>query len=80
MSLAKPFGLQSEDLCELSDEELMQRVAVGCQDALTTVFDRYHHLVFDVAPRIVLDPGEAEEVVQTVFPNAYDHFRCLGYA
>jgi len=45
----------------------MQRVAVGCQDAITALFERYHHLVFGVALRIVRDPGEAEEVVQTVF-------------
>jgi RNA polymerase sigma-70 factor (ECF subfamily) len=71
MSLTKPFGLQSEDLCKLSDEELMQRVAVGCQDAITALFDRYQYLVFDVALRIVRDPGEAEEVVQTVFLDIY---------
>lgn len=71
MSRAQPFGLQSEDLCKLSDEELMQRAAVGCQDAITALFDRYHHLVFDVALRIVRDPGEAEEVVQTVFLDIY---------
>ena len=71
MSLTKPFGLQSKDLFTLSDEELMQRVAAGCQDAITVLFDRYHHLVFDVALRIVRDPGEAEEVVQTVFLDIY---------
>ncbi len=71
MSLTKPSGLQSEKLCKLSDEELMQRVAVGCQDAITALFDRYQHLVFDVALRIVRDPGEAEEVVQTVFLDIY---------
>ncbi len=53
MSLTKPFRLQSEDLFKLSDEELVQRVAVGCQDAVTALFDRYQHLVFDVALRIV---------------------------
>src|SRR6267154_1547814 len=71
MSLTKPSGLQSENVCRLSDEELMQRVAVGCQDAITALFDRYHHLVFDVAHRIVRDAGEAEEVVQTVFLDIY---------
>lgn len=71
MSLAKPFGLQSEDLFKLSDQELMQRVAAGRQNALTVLFDRYHHLVFDIALRIVRDPGEAEEVVQTVFLDIY---------
>src|SRR5260370_39547876 len=75
MSLTKPFGLQSEDLFKLSDEELMQRVAVGCQDALTALFDRYQHLVFDVALRIVRDPGEAVEVVQSVF---LDVFRAMS--
>ena len=34
-------------------------------------FDRYHRLVFDIALRIVRDPGEAEEVVQTVFLDIY---------
>jgi len=71
MSLTKPSGLQSENLCKLSDEELMQRVTVGCQDAITALFDRYQHLVFDIALRIVRDPGEAEEVVQTVFLDIY---------
>src|SRR6266853_2905234 len=71
MSLTKPFGMQSEDLSKLTDEELLQRVTVGCQDAITALFARYQHLVFDVALRIVRDPGEAEEVVQTVFLDIY---------
>ena len=71
MSLAKPFGLQSEDLCKLSDEELMQHVNDGRNDGLTVLFDRYHRLVFSVAFRIVRDPGEAEEVVQTVFLDIF---------
>jgi RNA polymerase sigma-70 factor, ECF subfamily len=71
MSVVKLFELQSEDLNNLSDPELMQRMALGHQDALTALFDRYHHLVFDVALRIVRDPGEAEEVVQTVFLDVY---------
>src|SRR5260370_17406401 len=49
----------------------MQRVACGLQDALMTLFARSQHLVFDVALRIVRDPGEAEEVVQTVFLDIY---------
>src|SRR5438552_7100656 len=49
----------------------MQPVAVGCQDALTTLFGRYHRLVFHVALRIVRDPGEAEDVVQTVFLSIF---------
>ena len=63
--------LSYEDLCRLSDEQLIQRVAARCPEALTVLFDRYHRLVFDVALRIVRDPGEAEEVVQTVFLDIY---------
>ncbi len=55
------------NISNLSDEELMQFLKCGRQDALTVLFDRYHHLVFSIALRIVRDPGEAEEVVQIVF-------------
>ncbi len=71
MSLAKPFGLRSEDLCKVSDDELMQHVTAGRHEAITVLFDRYHRLVFSVALRIVRDPGEAEEVVQTVFLDIF---------
>src|SRR5216684_4178581 len=73
MNFRKPFGLPLplEDLSKLSDEQLIQHVASGCQDALPILFDRYQRLVFDMAFRIVRDPGEAEEVVQTVFLDIY---------
>jgi hypothetical protein len=72
MSVAKtPCEFQSEDFCKLSDEELTHYVASGRHDALAVLFDRYHRLVFDVALRIVRDPGEAEEVVQNVFLDVY---------
>lgn len=70
MASSVPFP-SYEDLSKLSDEQLIARVAGRCQDALTVLFDRYHRLVFDVALRIVRDPGEAEEVVQTVFLDIY---------
>ncbi len=75
MSLAKQVGFPSEELCKLPDEELVQCVTTGRHDALTALFDRYHRLVFSVAFRIVRDPGEAEEVVQTVF---LDIFRAMA--
>jgi RNA polymerase sigma-70 factor, ECF subfamily len=73
MSLAKPVRLTFDGLSKLSDEELTRQITEGCKDAM--VFDRYHRLVFDVAVRIVHDPGEAEEVVQTVF---CDIFRAMA--
>jgi len=73
MDLAKRAApaLTYDDLCKLPDEELIRRVAERSPEALTVLFDRYHRLVFDVALRIVRDPGEAEEVVQTVFLDIY---------
>jgi RNA polymerase sigma-70 factor, ECF subfamily len=39
----------------------------GCNDALAVLFDRYHRLVLSIALKIVRDPGEAEDVMQSVF-------------
>lgn len=64
-----------EQLNQLSDEELASELLTGQHDALVVLFDRYHKLVFGVALKIVGDPGEAEEVVQTVF---LDFFRALA--
>jgi RNA polymerase sigma-70 factor, ECF subfamily len=58
-------------LNEMTDELLVFRLLDGEQDALAVLFDRYHKLVFSVAARIVEDPGEAEETVQTVFLDFY---------
>jgi RNA polymerase sigma-70 factor, ECF subfamily len=71
MKLSKPFGLPYEPLSSLSDEELMQHAANGGHDAVTVLFDRYHHLVYSIAMRIVRDSGEAEEVTQTVFLDVF---------
>src|SRR5271154_938777 len=51
----------------LSDGELMAHLQSGCNDALAVLFDRYHRLVLSIALRIVRDPGEAEDVTQSVF-------------
>lgn len=56
---------------KLSDQELALEVLSGAHDALAVLFDRYHKLVFGVAYKIVGDVAEAEEVVQTVFLEAF---------
>jgi len=72
MTLSKhSCGLEAEDFRKRSDEELMRLAAAGHHDAVTVLFDRYHLLVYDVAVRIVRDPAEAEDVVQTVFLDLY---------
>jgi RNA polymerase sigma-70 factor (ECF subfamily) len=51
----------------LDDKELMAQLQTGCNDALAILFDRYHRLVLSVALKIVRDPGEPEDVMQSVF-------------
>jgi len=51
----------------LSDEALVMHLRDGHPDALAVLFDRYHRLVLSVALRILRDPGEAEDVMQSVF-------------
>lgn len=49
----------------------MVRLQHGQSDSLAVLFDRYQKLVLSIALRIVRDPGEAEDVTQTVFLDIY---------
>lgn len=64
-----PFSLAQ--LQRLSDEQLMACLQEGQSDALAVLFDRYQKLVLSIALKIVRDPGEAEDVTQTVFLDVY---------
>jgi len=58
-------------LTNLSDPELVRLLIAGNQDAMTVIFDRYWRMVMSVALHILLDTGEAEDVVQIVFTEFY---------
>src|SRR5580658_10538271 len=49
----------------------MACLQAGQTDALAVIFDRYQKLVLSIALKIVRDPGEAEDVTQTVFLDIY---------
>ena len=49
-----------------SDEELMEQLLAGDQDALASLYGRYAPLIFSLAAQS-LDRGAAEEIVQDVF-------------
>ncbi len=51
---------------ERTDEELMQQLAAGVQEALGPLYSRYARLIFHLAVRS-LDRPAAEEIVQDVF-------------
>src|SRR5215813_760127 len=57
-----PMALSQEH----TDEELMQQLAAGAQEALGPLYSRYARLIFHLAVRS-LDRPAAEEIVQDVF-------------
>jgi RNA polymerase sigma-70 factor (ECF subfamily) len=59
----------------LTDEDLMQALRMGCNDALAVLFERHSPLIFRIARAILHDDGEAEETVQKVF---LDIFRAVN--
>jgi RNA polymerase sigma-70 factor, ECF subfamily len=63
--------LSLAQLRALSDEQLIAALRAGQGDALAILFDRYHKIVLSIALKIVRDPGEAEDVMQTVFLDVY---------
>lgn len=66
-----PKCLALSELKRFSDEELMESLKKGHQDALAMLFDRYHRLVLSIAWRILRDRTEAEDLMQEVFFEIY---------
>lgn len=52
---------------QAKDEELLERIVQGNEDAVAALYDRHSRLLFGLVLRILRDRGEAEEVLQEVF-------------
>lgn len=74
VSAQSKIGTAYPDLAELrrlSDDQLMNQLRSGVDDALAILFERYHVLVFSIVLKILRDRGEAEDVMQSVFLEIY---------
>jgi RNA polymerase sigma-70 factor, ECF subfamily len=68
---AEPCGLGFEQLSLLADADLIAHFSAGHHDALAVLFDRYHRLILSIAFKVLRDPAEAEDVMQSVFLEIY---------
>lgn len=53
------------------DQVALERMARGEHDALAELYDRHGRLIYSLALRILRDAGEAEDIVQDVFSQAW---------
>jgi RNA polymerase sigma-70 factor (ECF subfamily) len=59
----------------ISDEALAEGFSAGAEEHFEVLINRYEGKVFSLAKRLVGSEGEAEEVLQTVFLDAFEQFR-----
>lgn len=60
--MQQPPGAESA-----TDNELLERIQAGDDEALSLIYDRYGGLTFALAFRLLGDRGQAEDVVQEAF-------------
>lgn len=54
-----------------TDDELLQHVARGDQEAFAAIYDRYAGVVYGVIRGVLRDPAQSEEVAQEVMVEAW---------
>lgn len=54
-------------LIEAKDQELLERIVAGDEDAVAALYDRHSRMLFGLVLRVLRDRSEAEEVLQEVF-------------
>ena len=65
------WAVLSTEATAAADRAALERVAHGEAEALGEIYDRHGRLVYSLAVRILRDQGEAEDIVQDVFAQAW---------
>lgn len=67
----EPYRLKKLELAELSDEDVMERCALGSEAAFSTLVQRYRTRIMNLVCRFISDRDRAEEISQEVFLRVY---------
>jgi RNA polymerase sigma-70 factor (ECF subfamily) len=62
-----------QSLHRVTDEEVVQRVLTGETALFEVIMRRYNQRLYRVAQSILLNDGEAEDVIQDAYVRAYEH-------
>jgi RNA polymerase sigma-70 factor (ECF subfamily) len=66
-----------ESPLELSDEQIVDTVLAGNEDAFALLIARYKRRVFRFAARVAQDDDEQEDICQDIFIKAYEHLKAF---
>jgi RNA polymerase sigma factor (sigma-70 family) len=64
-------GISDNSLEDSSDTQLLNQITQQNQQALSTLYDRYHRLVYTIAQRSLNSPEDSEEIVIDVFSQVW---------
>jgi RNA polymerase sigma-70 factor, ECF subfamily len=67
----EPIRLKKLDLAELTDEDVMERCAMGSEAAFRTLVQRYRTRIINLVCRFINDRDRAEEISQEVFLRVF---------
>jgi len=67
----EPLRLKKLDLAELSDEDVMERCAMGSEAGFRTLVQRYRTRIMNLVCRFINDRDRAEEISQEVFLRVF---------
>jgi RNA polymerase sigma-70 factor (ECF subfamily) len=67
----EPLRLKKLDLVELTDEDVMERCAMGSEAAFRALVQRYRTRIMNLVCRFINDRDRAEEISQEVFLRVF---------